>query len=91
MADIESVAVILPEVRQVEPGDSLCLCRCGHSPILPDCPPHCVDGRRLVVTRSRLLLLCRCGRSRSLPYCDGSHSPAALGLKAKWKRFLSPR
>lgn len=77
----------LPEVRQVSPGETHLLCRCGRSPTLPDCSPGCVEGLHLQPVREQLLLLCRCGLSRRLPYCDGSHSPPAEGFKARWRRF----
>ncbi|MDU9412471.1 CDGSH iron-sulfur domain-containing protein [Pseudomonas sp. zfem005] len=77
----------LPEVRRVEPGATLLLCRCGHSPRLPDCPSDCRQGLSLYIERQQLLILCRCGLSRRLPYCDGSHAPAAPSLKDKWRRF----
>jgi len=77
----------LPEVRQVNPGETHLLCRCGRSPALPDCPADCSEGLRLQPVRQQLLLLCRCGLSRRLPYCDGSHSPPAEGLAARWRRF----
>jgi CDGSH-type Zn-finger protein len=80
-------APIRPEVRQVGPGETLLLCRCGRSPVLPDCPAPCSAGLRLEPVREQRLLLCRCGRSRRLPYCDGSHSPSAPSLNAKWRRF----
>lgn len=80
-------APIRPEVRQVRPGETLLLCCCGRSPALPDCPSSCVAGLRLEPVREQRLLLCRCGRSRRLPYCDGSHSPSAPSLNAKWRRF----
>ncbi|WP_338135410.1 MULTISPECIES: CDGSH iron-sulfur domain-containing protein [Pseudomonadaceae] len=77
----------LPEVRQVEPGVRLLLCRCGHSPRLPDCPLDCRQGLAFQAERPRILLLCRCGRSRRLPWCDGSHAPETVGFKARWRRF----
>ncbi|NQD93202.1 CDGSH iron-sulfur domain-containing protein [Pseudomonas sp. CrR25] len=77
----------LPEVRRVEPSDSLLLCRCGRSSALPDCPPSCPGGLRFQPPREQLLLLCRCGSSRRLPYCDGSHSPPTRGLRGHWRRF----
>lgn len=79
---------ILPEVRQVRPGDSLCLCRCGRSSSLPDCDRRCDEALQLEPVREQRLLLCRCGRSADLPYCDGSHNPPAPGLRGKWRRFL---
>ncbi|WP_187807504.1 CDGSH iron-sulfur domain-containing protein [Aquipseudomonas alcaligenes] len=79
--------VILPEVRRVQPGETLLLCRCGRSPALPDCSPACTHGLQLQVVREQHLLLCRCGQSQRLPYCDGSHNPPANGLKARWRRF----
>ncbi|MBB2495624.1 CDGSH iron-sulfur domain-containing protein [Aquipseudomonas ullengensis] len=79
--------VMLPEVRQVLPGETLLLCRCGRSPELPDCLSGCTDGLRLEPLREQRLLLCRCGQSQRLPYCDGSHNPPAKGLKARWQRF----
>lgn len=77
----------LPEVRQVSPGECHLLCRCGRSPALPDCSPDCAEGLRLEPVRAQFVLLCRCGLSRRLPYCDGSHSPPAEGLRARWRRF----
>jgi CDGSH-type Zn-finger protein len=77
----------LPEVRQVSPGETHLLCRCGRSPVLPDCSPGCADGLLLEPVRQQFVLLCRCGRSRRMPYCDGSHNPPAPGLKARWRRF----
>jgi CDGSH-type Zn-finger protein len=77
----------LPEVRSVEPGDTLLLCRCGQSAQLPDCPAGCAKGLSLKVARARHLLLCCCGRSARLPWCDGSHAPTAPGLREKWRRF----
>ncbi|MGH8354452.1 MAG: CDGSH iron-sulfur domain-containing protein [Pseudomonas sp.] len=74
-------------MRQVQPGDALLLCRCGRSPELPACPAACPQGLNLSIGRPQHLLLCRCGRSKRLPYCDGSHSPPAPTLKAKWRRF----
>ncbi|HSC83514.1 MAG TPA: CDGSH iron-sulfur domain-containing protein [Pseudomonas sp.] len=84
----DSPVVILPEVRQVCPGDTLLLCRCGRSPKLPDCPANCAHGLHLQPVREQRLLLCRCGHSRRMPYCDGSHNPPAPGLKARWQRFV---
>ena len=86
MADDPSV--IFPEVRQVRPGDTLTLCRCGRSPQLPDCSLGCTDALRLDPAREQHLLLCRCGLSRRLPYCDGSHNPPATGFRARWSRFI---
>ena len=77
----------LPEVRQVNPGETHLLCRCGRSPVLPDCSPGCAEGLRLEPVRQQFVLLCRCGLSQRLPYCDGSHSPPAEGLRARWRRF----
>ena len=77
----------LPEVRQVNPGETHLLCRCGRSSVLPDCPGDCPEGLRLTPERQQFLLLCRCGLSQRLPYCDGSHNPPAQGLKARWRRF----
>lgn len=85
MPDSDSISPILPEVRLVKPGETLLLCRCGRSPVLPDCA--CSDGLRLLPAREQRLLLCRCGQSRRLPYCDGSHNPPASGLRARWQRF----
>ncbi|MGE8498352.1 MAG: CDGSH iron-sulfur domain-containing protein [Pseudomonas sp.] len=85
---VDESAPPLPEVRQVRPGETLLLCRCGRSPVLPDCSGEpCTDGVRVDVVREQHLLLCRCGASRQLPYCDGSHNPPAPGLVAKWRRF----
>lgn len=78
---------VLPEVRQVKPGDTLLLCRCGRSPWLPDCVSACTDVLELLPEREQFLLLCRCGQSRCLPYCDGSHNRPVSGLKARWLRF----
>ncbi|MEK1905468.1 MAG: CDGSH iron-sulfur domain-containing protein [Pseudomonas sp.] len=83
----DSPVVLLPEVRQVQPGETLLLCRCGRSPKLPDCPSGCPDGLRLEPLREQRLLLCRCGQSQRLPYCDGSHNPPAEGIRARWRRF----
>ncbi|WP_259756889.1 CDGSH iron-sulfur domain-containing protein [Pseudomonas sp. GCEP-101] len=77
----------MPEVRAVQPGQVLRLCRCGQCVTLPDAGVECVDALELTVSRERHLLLCRCGRSATLPYCDGSHAPAAPGLKERWRRF----
>ncbi|WP_416311761.1 CDGSH iron-sulfur domain-containing protein [Pseudomonas sp. W03] len=79
---------MLPEVRSVEPGQRLRLCRCGRCLCLPDAAEGCVDTLELSVGRERHLLLCRCGRSANLPYCDGSHAPDAPGLRARWQRFM---
>ena len=78
---------ILPEVRQVNPGETYLLCRCGRSPTLPDCSPGCTAGLHLQPVRRQILLLCRCGLSARLPYCDGSHNPPTAGLRARWQRF----
>jgi CDGSH-type Zn-finger protein len=80
--------VILPEVRQVQPGDCLQLCNCGRSTTLPDCDAGCSGALRLDITRAQSLLLCCCARSARLPYCDGSHQPEAVGIRAKWRRFI---
>ncbi|MBM7059948.1 CDGSH iron-sulfur domain-containing protein [Pseudomonas sp. UL073] len=80
-------AVVLPEVRLVQPGDVLRLCRCGRSAQRPDCPADCAQALQLTIRREQRLLLCRCGRSAQLPYCDGSHAPPASGWRAKWRRF----
>lgn len=80
-------APVLPEVRRVSPGDTLLLCRCGRSPRLPDCPPACSLGVRLVPVREQLLVLCRCGGSQRLPYCDGTHNPPVAGIGRRWRRF----
>ena len=85
MTEPDSAAI--PEVRQVKPGETHLLCRCGRSPALPDCSAGCAEGLRLAPVRQQFLLLCRCGRSQRLPYCDGSHNPPAEGLKARWRRF----
>lgn len=77
----------LPEVRQVQPGDTLLLCTCGRSARLPDCEQACAQALCLQITRQQHLLLCRCGQSQRLPYCDASHQPGASGLRAKWRRF----
>ena len=77
----------LPEVRQVCPGETHLLCRCGRSSTLPDCPSDCTDGLSLRPARQQILLLCRCGLSARMPYCDGSHSPPTKGLRARWQRF----
>ncbi|MFV3367420.1 CDGSH iron-sulfur domain-containing protein [Pseudomonas sp. NY15435] len=77
----------LPEVRTVEPGQVLRLCRCGRCACLPDADADCADALKLTVGRERHLLLCRCGLSAGLPFCDGSHAPAAPGLKERWRRF----
>jgi len=79
--------LVLPEVRQVKPGDALLLCRCGRSPQLPDCLSACVDALELLPEREQFLLLCRCGLSQRLPYCDGSHNQPVAGFKARWWRF----
>ncbi len=80
-------ALILPEVRQIEPGAPLLLCRCGRSPTLPDCPVGCTQGLALLPSRRMHLILCRCGRSKQLPYCDGRHQAvAAKGWSLR--RFL---
>ncbi|MBF7731188.1 CDGSH iron-sulfur domain-containing protein [Pseudomonas sp. N040] len=81
-------AEVLPEVRQVQPGDVLRLCGCGYSAQLPDCPADCVGGLRLQVQRQQHLLLCRCGKSRRLPYCDGSHQPETPGFSSRFRRFF---
>ncbi|MDD0844770.1 CDGSH iron-sulfur domain-containing protein [Pseudomonas sp. Gutcm_11s] len=78
---------ILPEVRQVSPGETHLLCRCGRSSALPDCSSNCTDGLLLQPVRQQFVLLCRCGLSARMPYCDGSHNPPAVGLKARWQRF----
>ena len=79
----------LPEVRQVNPGETHLLCRCGRSPVLPDCSPGCAEGLPLEPVRQQFVLLCRCGLSQRLPYCDGSHQAPARGWKAKYLRFLA--
>ncbi|MDF3932619.1 CDGSH iron-sulfur domain-containing protein [Pseudomonas citronellolis] len=84
MAELE----ILPEVRLVQAGERLRLCRCGRSPDLPDCPADCAQALELVVPREQRLLLCRCGRSASLPYCDGKHAPPTEGWAGRWRRFV---
>jgi CDGSH-type Zn-finger protein len=78
---------VLPEVRAVEPGQVLRLCRCGSCASLPDAAADCAEVLELTVGRERHLLLCRCGLSARLPFCDGSHAPAAPGLKERWRRF----
>ncbi|MFR0691698.1 CDGSH iron-sulfur domain-containing protein [Enterobacterales bacterium AE_CKDN230030158-1A_HGKHYDSX7] len=83
MADEE----VLPEVRAVEAGQVLHLCRCGHCACLPDAAGDCPARLELTVGRERHLLLCRCGRSAKLPFCDGTHAPAVPGLRERWRRF----
>ncbi|WP_447755883.1 CDGSH iron-sulfur domain-containing protein [Pseudomonas nicosulfuronedens] len=78
---------ILPEVRAVEPGQVLRLCRCGQCASLPDAAADCADVLELTIRRERHLLLCRCGRSAKMPHCDGSHTPVAQGLVGRWRRF----
>lgn len=80
-------APVLPEVRQVKPGDTLQLCRCGRSSQLPDCVCTCPEKLELLPEREQFLLLCRCGLSHRLPYCDGSHHPPVRSLKDRWWRF----
>lgn len=82
---------ILPEVRLVKPGETHHLCRCGHSPEMPDCPPDCAQSLILQPEREQRLLLCRCSRSAILPCCDGSHSPPASGLADRWRCFFGAR
>ncbi|MGQ7815390.1 CDGSH iron-sulfur domain-containing protein [Metapseudomonas furukawaii] len=77
----------LPEVRLLQPGERCRLCRCGGSPLLPDCPADCPDGLAFTARREQRLLLCRCGRSSRLPWCDGSHSPPTPTLGLRWRRF----
>lgn len=89
MSDPEQPDPILPEVRQVKPGETHLLCRCGRSSALPDCASQCPDALRLEPLREQHLLLCRCGQSRRLPYCDGSHNPPLSGLRARWRRFIA--
>lgn len=81
----------LPEVRQVKPGEVHRLCRCGHSPKMPNCTSGCAQSLILYPEREQRLLLCRCSRSADLPYCDGSHSPPVSGLADRWRRFFSGR
>ncbi len=78
---------VLPEVRQVKPGATLLLCRCGRSSQLPDCVSACPEQLELHVAREQFRLLCRCGQSQRLPYCDGSHSSPVMGVKARWLLF----
>lgn len=82
---------ILPEVRLVKPGETHRLCRCGHSPEMPNCTSNCAHSLILRPEREQRLLLCRCNRSANLPYCDGSHSPPATGLADRWRRFFRVR
>ncbi|WP_328822203.1 CDGSH iron-sulfur domain-containing protein [Aquipseudomonas guryensis] len=89
VSDSEHPTLILPEVRQVKPGETHLLCRCGRSSALPDCSSFCPEALRLEPVREQRLLLCRCGRSQRLPYCDGSHNPPVDGLRARWRRFSS--
>ena len=79
--------IVLPQVRQVRPGDTLLLCNCGRSGTLPDCDSACCGALRIEVVRAQSLLLCCCAKSARLPYCDGSHQPEAIGFRAKWQRF----
>ncbi|WP_263145395.1 CDGSH iron-sulfur domain-containing protein [Pseudomonas alcaligenes] len=74
-------------MRAVRPGQSLRLCTCGRSPEGPDCPATCEAGLELRVRRQGYLSLCRCGRSADLPYCDGSHAPATVSWRERWRRF----
>lgn len=84
---MDKPAPILPEVRQVKPGDTLSLCRCGRSPQLPDCLSTCTEKLELKIQREQRLLLCRCGQSKDLPFCDGQHNQPVNGFAARLKRF----
>lgn len=89
LSDPKQPIPILPEVRQVKPGETHLLCRCGRSSVLPDCTLLCPTALRLEPDREQHLLLCRCGQSQRLPYCDGRHNRPVDGLWARWRRFIA--
>lgn len=77
---------------QVKPkeGETVALCRCGHS----EDPPFCTGAHKnhppkephVATGEGKTLFVCGCGGSKNLPFCDGTHSscPEHEDYKNQW-------
>lgn len=70
-----------PHVATLKKGESIYICRCGHTKT----PPYCdgshsnypgIEPLAYIATADESVYICGCGKSANKPWCDGSHSGA---------------